>query len=117
MMRPPEQPAPNAYEANPMMMEMLGEITPDQLPMFLMSNPELVPEKYSKRFHKNITSLGTCLAFGSIAGIVANVQVKRISLKFLTLPAYVRFPARLGIFALPFGLMYPKMSTNFEELS
>jgi hypothetical protein len=36
---PPSQQIPNAYDVNPMMMEALQQITPANLPMFLMSNP------------------------------------------------------------------------------
>ena len=96
---------------------MLGEITPQNLPMFLMSNPELVPGKYAKKFQKSITNLGTYLVFGTVGGITANVQIKRLSMKFLRLPGFVRLPMRLGIFALPFGLLYPKISHNMEDLT
>ena len=85
--------------------------------MFLLSNPELVPSAYQKRFSKSMLNLGTYLVFGIIAGVFANVQVKRISMKFLTLPVFVRLPLRLCIFALPFGLMFPKIDQNFNIMN
>lgn len=38
-MQGPGGKVPNAYEINPQMMEMLDQITPESLPMILMSNP------------------------------------------------------------------------------
>ena len=109
----PQQGMPNGYDMNPMMMEALGDITPDQLPMFLMGNPEMVPAAYSKKIHKSLMNLASYVTLGVIAGSVANVQIKRVYLNFLKWPIYARLPVRLAVFALPFGAMYPKINSNF----
>ena len=35
--------SPNAFELNPMMMDQLSQITPENFIQFTMANPEIVP--------------------------------------------------------------------------
>lgn len=84
--------------------------------MLLMSNPELVPEKHMKAIRKSVKN-GATIAFGGlVAGSVLNLLVKKVYIKFLAFPTYVRIPLRLGIFALPFGLLYGKLMENGENI-
>ena len=82
-----------------------------------MGNPALVSTKDQKMFSKCMTNLAGLFLFGTITGIFANIQVKRLSLKFLTLPKYVRYPLRLGIFALPFALIFPKVQSDVGKIN
>jgi hypothetical protein len=38
-----QQNAPNAYDINPMMMQALNDIQPEQLPMMMIQAPEMFP--------------------------------------------------------------------------
>jgi hypothetical protein len=96
---------------------MLGEITPEQLPMFLIGNPELLPAAYSKKIQKSLLNLASYFTLGILLGGVANVQIKRVSMNFLKWPFYARFPVRLAVFAIPFGFLYPKINSNLETVS
>ena len=60
-----------------------------------------------KKAFKNLTtySIG-----GVAAGSFLNIMVKNVYIKFLAFPTYVRIPLRLGIFAIPFGLLYGKLN-------
>lgn len=42
--------------------------------------------------------------------------MKKVYIKFLAFPTYVRLPIRLGIFAIPFGLLYGKLNENAENI-
>jgi len=80
--------------------------------MMLMSNPELVPEKHAKAIKKAVKNLGTLAFGGLVVGSVLNILVKKVYIKFLAFPIYTRLPLRLGIFAIPFGLLYGKLNEN-----
>jgi hypothetical protein len=45
-----------------------------------------------------------------IGGIACNVAIKKVYMNFLLLPKPVIIIGRIGLFALPFGLLYPKMN-------
>lgn len=75
----------------------------------LMSNPELVPEKHAKAIKKAVKNLGGFTLGGIVAGSICNILIKKVYIKFLAFPIYVRLPVRVGLFALPFGLLYGKL--------
>jgi hypothetical protein len=54
--------------------------------------------------------MGTLGFGGFVAGSVLNILVKKVYIKFLAFPVFVRIPIRLGIFAIPFGLLYGKLN-------
>jgi hypothetical protein len=96
---------PNAYDVDPMMMEALHSITPFNIPIFLMNNPDFVSTSDSAEFKKSLTNLSKYLFGGLIAGITINVQAKRVYPGIITLPIYARLPIRLALLGLPFMLM------------
>lgn len=108
---------PNGYDINPMMMQALSEIQPEQLPMMLMSNPEMFPEKNRNVFWKIGKNTLQLTGLGFVAGCAINIGIKRVNIKFLNLPAYVRLPARLFLFAVPYGLLFGKLNDNFDKLN
>jgi hypothetical protein len=75
-----------------------------------MSNSELVPEKHAKAIKKAVKNLATLSFGGFVAGSLCNILIKKVYIKFLAFPAYTRLPLRLGLFALPFGLLYGKLN-------
>lgn len=84
--------------------------------MMLLQSPELVPEKHGKAIKKAAKNLGTYAFGGLVAGSMINILIKKVYINFLALPIYVRLPARLGLFALPFGLLYGKLSENADVI-
>ena len=54
-------------------------------------------------------------AFSAITGTALNITATRTIPTFLILPTYVRLPLRLAIFAVPFGLMYGKLSHYYNS--
>lgn len=84
--------------------------------MILISNPELVPEKHSKAIKKSVKNAATLCFGGFVAGVALNLLIKKVYIKFLAFPVYTRIPLRLGIFAIPFGLLYGKINENGENI-
>lgn len=51
------------------------------------------------------------LGFGGFfVGSILNILVKKVYIKFLAFPIFVGIPLRIGIYALPFGLLYGKLN-------
>lgn len=98
-------PPPGGIPVDPMTAQMLAAITPLNLPYFMLSNPEFVEEKDFGNFKKAAKNLVKYALGASLVGITLNVQAKRVSEKIVKLPAYVRLPLRLGLFALPFAFV------------
>ena len=107
--------APNAYDINPMMMDQLGQITPENFGQFMMGNPEIVPDKFRKAYWKNLKTLGLLIGGSSISGIGLNMIVTRTFSKVLIMPRWMSIPLRLFIFAVPFGVLSPKLSSLYNE--
>jgi hypothetical protein len=78
--------------------------------MILMSNPELVPSKHLNAMKKALKNLSTYSVGAIVAGSFLNIMVKNVYIKFLAFPVYTRIPLRLGLFAIPFGLLYGKIN-------
>jgi hypothetical protein len=53
----------------------------------------------------------------TFAGFMLNVGVKRVSIKFLALPLYLRLPMRVILFGAPFGAMYGQFDNNITVLN
>jgi hypothetical protein len=60
-----------------------------------------------KKAFKNLTTYSIAAI---AAGSFLNIMVKKAYIKFLAFPVYTRIPLRLGIFAIPFGLLYGKLN-------
>lgn len=105
---------PNAYEVNPMLMEQMDQITPENFVQFMMGNPEIVGEKFRKTYWKNFKTLGIFTGLCTIGGFASNIAVTRFLPNFLILPKIVKIPLRLAIFALPFAVCYPKLAHHYE---
>lgn len=106
---------PNAYEVNPQMMQGLAEITPENLPFFLFSNPEIVPEAFNKKFQKNLKGCISTSALTVFSGIVLNMITTRVLPQVLILHPSIRFPLRLGILFSPLILTFSKISNHYEH--
>lgn len=108
---------PNAYDVNPMMMEALHQITPFNLPMFLMTNPEFVSVNDTVTFKKSLSSMSKYALGALIAGITFNVQAKRVYPGIVSLPFYTRLPLRLIILGIPFGLINSFLIKDIDRLN
>jgi hypothetical protein len=108
---------PNVYDVNPMMMEALHAVTPYNLPIFLMSNPEFVSSSDLIDFKKLISNLTKYLFGGLITGIAINVQIKRVYPGIITLPIYARLPIRLALLGLPFMLINHLVVKEMDKLN
>ena len=112
------QPDPMQMPAvDPAMLEGLQQITPYNVSLFFLSNPNLMTpgdDAIIKKCGKNVVSYGI---FGTIAGITVNVLAKRLYSGILTLPLYARLPLRLGLFALPFALLSNRIITEGDKLA
>ena len=67
---------------------------------------------HAKEIKKAVKNMGTLAFGGFVAGSVLNILVKKVYIKFLAFPVFVRIPLRLGIFGIPFGLLYGKLNEN-----
>ena len=105
---------PNAYEINPQMMQGLAEITPQNLPFFLFSNPEIVPEHFNKKFQKNLKSFFSLAGLDTLGGVALNMIATRTLPQILILHPAIRIPLRLVIQLVPFAVTYPKLSNYYQ---
>jgi hypothetical protein len=105
---------PNAYELNPQMMQGLAEITPENLPIFLFSNPEIVPETFLKQFQKNMKGFFSFSGLTLVGGIALNMMTTRILPQILILHPSIRIPLRLIILCTPLVATYPKLLTHYN---
>ena len=101
---------PNANEINPMLMDQLGQVTPENFIQFMMGNPEIVPETFRKAYWKNIKGFGTLMGLSAVGGTAFNMVVTRAYPRFLILSNWSRIPLRFAIFAMPFVACYPKLN-------
>lgn len=79
----------------------------DLLSLYYFQMPFMLLPRDTVALEKSGQKLLSVVGLGTLIGIVANVQLKRISMNFLKWPFYARFPVRLGVMALPFLPFYP----------
>ena len=96
-------------------MEGLSQITPENLVVFMMQNPEIVLDKFRKSFWKNVKDLTTACGFCAVGGIAVNMIITRAVPRFLILPNYARIPLRFALFGLPFLVFFPKLNGYYEK--
>lgn len=127
-MNPLQQPQPPVFndkipmEAQALMMQpeavnMLRQLNGfDLISLFYFQMPFMLLPKEINSLEKKGQKLLSYTGASLLLGIVLNVQVKRISMNFLKLPFYVRYPVRLGIMALAFAPFYSSISEKGTEL-
>jgi len=81
----------------------------DLLSLYYFQMPFMLLQKDTQRIEKVGQKFLSTAGLGALAGIILNVQIKRVNMNFLKLPFFVRLPIRLAIFALPFGLLFPRI--------
>jgi len=93
-------------QAVSMMKQMKGF---DLLSLYYFQMPFMLLQKDTQRIEKVGQKFLSTAGLGLLAGIILNVQIKRVNLNFLKLPLIVRLPIRLAILAAPFGLLFPRI--------
>lgn len=88
----------------------------DLLSLYYFQMPFMLLQKDTQRIEKVGQKFLSTAGLGLLAGIILNVQIKRVSLNFLKLPLFVRLPIRLAIFAAPFGLLFPRIKEAGNEM-
>lgn len=79
----------------------------DLVSLFYFQMPFMMLPKDDAALTNTGKKLTTAVGVATILGLIANVQIKRISMNFLKWPFYARLPVRLGVMALPFIPFYP----------
>lgn len=79
----------------------------DLISLFYFQMPFMMLPKDTASMEKDGQKLLTAAGLSLVAGVIANIQLKRISMNFLKWPFYARYPIRLGVLALPFLATYP----------
>ena len=78
-----------------------------QMPFMLKPQDITVLEKGSQKL---FTLLGASFSLG----VIANIQIKRVYMNFLKWPIFARIPIRLGIMAIPFGLLHKPLTEKAD---
>jgi hypothetical protein len=97
-----------------MLMEQLGQITPENFVQFMMANPEIVSENFRKAYWKNLKTFGQFLGLCAIGGTASNMVVTRTIPKFLIINRWLRLPLRAAIFSFPFLACYSKLNHHYN---
>ena len=90
---------------NPMVMEMVNQLTPFNYMFFFQQFPDIVPEEDWDTLKKSGIGISRNIVFSIILGVFANVQIKRIpKINFLTWKKPIRMAVRPVVFVTPFFL-------------
>lgn len=46
-----------------------------------------------------------------------NLTIKKVNIKFLGLPNYIRLPARLALFTFPFAMVYEQIDSKIDIIN
>lgn len=112
----PGMPGPNP-EDNPLWEAIRGlELNEQGTIMFLMQAPDFIEDDDMNIVKKNYPVLIRNFVFGTVLGITANLQLKRIP-NFLHWNRLIRFSLRIPTFFAPFGLFYFDTLKRVEEMS
>lgn len=84
----------------------------DLISLFYFQMPFMMLHKDTASLEKDGQKLLSVAGLSLLAGVVANVQLKRISINFLKWPFWARYPIRLAVLGLPFIATY---STILEK--
>jgi len=96
-------------------MEGLAQVTPENLPFFLFSNPEIVPEAFNKKFQKNTRTFFGFAGLTLFGGVIMNMVATRVLPQMLILHPAVRFPLRFLILLSPLVGTYPKLAYHYDN--
>jgi len=87
---------------NPQMQEAMRAMQPHDVFMFWMQQPEFLEDSDQATLKKDFTSMGKYFFLGTIAGVLLNVQVKRIpKINILNWNRLIRYTVRVPLFFLP----------------
>lgn len=90
----------------PEALQMLAQVQGfDLLALFYMQMPFMMLEKDKIMLEKGGQNLIKYALLGLTVGVVANVQLKRLPVRFLERPWFVRYPVRIATMMLPFALL------------
>jgi hypothetical protein len=81
----------------------------------LFSAPDFVEDDDMKMATKHASIVGRNVVFGTVLGIAANLQLKKIP-NFLLWSRFIRYPSRIITFFLPFGIFYPDLSKRLNDI-
>lgn len=92
---------------NPMLIEMVNQLTPFNYMFFFQQFPDVVPDEDSEKLKKSSIGISRNVVISFILGIVANVQFKRIpKINFLTWRKPLRLMLRPFILVTPYALFF-----------
>lgn len=103
---------------NPMLMDMINQLTPFNFVMFYQQFPDLVVQSDWDKLKKSSIGIARNIVFSIVLGVVANVQIKRIpKLKFLEWRKPLRYAFRPIVFMIPYALILRKSTeSHFIDL-